>query len=95
MLAGLVATLLVVAAGGVAGVAHLMKPYDGLVDRPLTQPTLPHSDNSPSSAPEATVTKAVAISGPFGSTMATRSPRPTPTRLSAATVRSISARNAA
>ena len=46
-------------------------------------------------APEAIDTKAVAISGPFGSTIATRSPRPTPIRLSAATVRSTSPRNPA
>jgi hypothetical protein len=40
-------------------------------------------------------TKEAAISGPFGSTIATRSPRPTPMPFSAATVRSASARSAA
>ena len=40
----------------------------------------------------AMVTKAAAISGPFGSTMATRSPRPIPMPPSAAATRAASAR---
>jgi predicted metalloprotease len=56
VLAALVAVSLLAAGGGVAAVAHLMRPYDGLVDRPLTQPTLPPSGSSDSAAPQATVT---------------------------------------
>ena len=56
-LVALVAAALVATAGGVIGVAQLMKPYDGLVDRPLTQPTLPKSEQpSQPNAPDATVT---------------------------------------
>lgn len=55
-LAALIAAALVATAGGVIGVAQLMKPYGGLVDRPLTQPTLPPSQTAPQNAPDATVT---------------------------------------
>ena len=44
--------------------------------------------------PAATAMKAAAISGPFGSTIATRSPRPMPRALRLAIVRSVSARRA-
>jgi len=42
-------------------------------------------------APDAIAIKAVAISGPFGRTIATRSPRPTPKPFSAAIVFATSA----
>ena len=45
-------------------------------------------------APQATVTKTEAISGPFGSTIATRSPRPIPRAFNASTVRPTSSRSA-
>jgi hypothetical protein len=44
-------------------------------------------------APQAIVMKTAAISGPFGSTIATRSLRPMPIALSASTVRPANARN--
>ena len=46
----------------------------------------------PSCAPQATEMNAVAISGPFGRTIATRSPRPMPSEFSFATVASASSR---
>jgi predicted metalloprotease len=57
VLAALIAVSLLATAGGVAAIAQLIKPYDGLVDRPLTQPTLaPSPGASDSAAPQATVT---------------------------------------
>lgn len=55
-LAGLAAAALLATCGGVGLVAQLMKPYDGLVQRPLTQPQLPSDDPSEGPLPEATVT---------------------------------------
>jgi len=46
-------------------------------------------------AAEATQRNAVAISGPFGKTIATRSPRPIPSSFSERTERSMSARKPA
>jgi uncharacterized protein len=57
VLAGVVVAAMLVAGGGVALLAQLMKSYDGMVQRPLTGPTLPPAEG-PSGAPlpEATVT---------------------------------------
>jgi predicted metalloprotease len=56
-IAGLCIAALVVGAGGVAGVAQLLKPWDGLVSKPLVAPTVPPTATpSAGSSPEVTVT---------------------------------------
>ncbi len=57
-LAGFAAAAMLLSVGGIATVAKLLGPYDGLVDKPLTAPTMPPGGD-PAEAPSSDVTVTV------------------------------------
>ena len=58
-IAAMTVAALVLSIGGIAGIAHLLKPYDGLVDRPLVAPTVPPTNAPGQSGPTPDVTVTV------------------------------------